>query len=158
MASGSSDDDAFRWEGDDSPTRPPRAEKSDAALPDGWRAVGKGSEAPADSAPSPSVGDDTSSDTTSLGSAALVTLGLLGGIYLLYTVGWVLGGARTALAISPYLAPGAVVPAQWLAVAAPALWFGGTLLLTRSSAVWVRLAWLVVGVFLLLPWPFVTGV
>lgn len=158
MVSGSSDDDAFRWEGDDSPTLPPRAEKSDAALPEGWRAVGKGSEAPVDSAPSRSVGDQPSTDTTSLGSVALVTLGLLGGIYLLYTVGWMLGGARTALAISPYLAPGAVVPSQWLAVAAPALWFGGTLLLTRSSAVWVRLAWLVVGVFLLLPWPFVTGV
>ena len=38
------DEDAFRWEGDDSPTRPARPERTGAALPDGWRAVGKGSE------------------------------------------------------------------------------------------------------------------
>lgn len=95
---------------------------------------------------------------TSLGNVALVTLGLLGGIYLLYTVGWILGGARTALVISAFLAPWAVVPAQWAAVAAPALWFGVSMLLTRASATWVRFVWLVVGVFLLVPWPLVSGV
>ncbi len=153
------DEDAFRWEGDDSPTRPPRPERTDAALPSGWQAVGKGSGAAAtEPAPADVVATVEAEPPASLGNVALVSLGLLGGIYLLYTVGWILGGARTALVISPYLAPGAVVPAQWLAVAAPVLWFGGTMFLTRASATWVRFTWLVIGVFLLLPWPFVSGV
>ncbi|WP_065570404.1 hypothetical protein [Microbacterium oleivorans] len=153
------DEDAFRWEGDDSPTRPPRPERADAALPSGWRTVGKGSE-PAATGAEPAQDEPVgeAEPPASLGNVALVSLGLLGGIYLLYTVGWILGGARTALVLSPFLAPSAVVPAQWLAVAAPALWFGGTMLLTQASASWVRFVWLVAGVFLLLPWPFVSGV
>jgi len=164
------DEDAFRWEGDDSPTRPPRPERSETSLPPGFRAVGKGS-APQPAAPAaeqdpvPPVGEKGSGEDraeaeppASLGNVALVTLGLLGGIYLLYTVGWALGGARTALVISAFLAPWAVVPAQWAAVAAPVLWFGVSMLLTRASATWVRFVWLIVGAFLLVPWPFVSGV
>ncbi|WP_349308274.1 DNA polymerase III subunit gamma/tau [Microbacterium sp. MM2322] len=154
------DEDAFRWEGDDSPTRPPRPERADTSLPTGWHAVGKGSEPhSAEPAAEPAaVVTEKTEPPASLGNVALVSLGLLGGIYLLYTVGWLLGGSRTALVISPFLAPSAVVPAQWLAVAAPVLWFGATMLLTRASATWVRFVWLVIGVFLLLPWPFVSGV
>ncbi|MCM3696873.1 DNA polymerase III subunit gamma/tau [Microbacterium oleivorans] len=160
------DEDAFRWEGDDSPTRPPRPDRTGTALPDGWRAVGKGSEAaPAerDTAPDTTAPDapesrDEDSTPGSLGNVALVSLGLLGGIYLLYTVGWLLGSSRLSAATSFWLEPAAVVPALWVAVAAPALWFGGVLLLTRASAGWVRFAWLVVGAFLLVPWPFVIGV
>jgi hypothetical protein len=122
--------------------------------------VGKGSEPQsAEPAAEPAaVVTEKTEPPASLGNVALVSLGLLGGIYLLYTVGWLLGGSRTALVISPFLAPSAVVPAQWLAVAAPVLWFGATMLLTRASATWVRFVWLVIGVFLLLPWPFVSGV
>lgn len=157
------EEDAFRWEGDDSPTRPTRPERTGAALPDGWRAVGKGSETTPDDdvAPAPEAVTtaDEDAEPAPLGNVALVSLGLLGGIYLLYTVGWLLGSSRLAAATSFWLEPAAVVPALWVAVAAPALWFGGVMLLTRrASAAWVRFAWLVVGVFLLLPWPFVIGV
>ncbi|MEU2203073.1 DNA polymerase III subunit gamma/tau [Microbacterium oleivorans] len=159
------EEDAFRWEGDDSPTRPTRParpERTGAALPDGWRAVGKGSETTPDDdvAPAPEAVTtaDEDAELAPLGNVALVSLGLLGGIYLLYTVGWLLGSSRLAAATSFWLEPAAVVPALWVAVAAPALWFGGVMLLTRASAAWVRFAWLVVGVFLLLPWPFVIGV
>ena len=44
----------------------------------------------------------------------------------------------------------------WLAVLAPALWFGTVFLLTRRSAGWVRVVWLVAGAILLVPWPFIT--
>ncbi|MFI8631785.1 DNA polymerase III subunit gamma/tau [Microbacterium sp. NPDC077663] len=156
------DEDAFRWEGDDSATRPPRPDRAGAALPEGWHAVGKGSEAASveTDEPDPKAGEprDEEAEPGSHGNVALVSLGLLGGIYLLYTVGWLLGSSRLFAATSFWLEPAAVVPALWVAVAAPALWFGGVLLLTRASASWVRFAWLIVGVFLLVPWPFVIGV
>lgn len=160
------DEDAFRWEGDDSPTRPPRAERADAALPTGWRAVGMGSDAVPPAAahatdtdtPDAAAAQDEDAAPASLGNVALVSLGLLGGIYLLYTVGWLLGSSRLSAATAFWLEPAAVVPALWVAVASPALWFGGVLLLTRASAPWVRFAWLIVGAFLLVPWPFVIGV
>jgi hypothetical protein len=158
------DDDAFRWEGDDAvaapvkrpaPTPPvvndaPAVEASASEpLAEGWHAVGKGSETAPDTA---------AAEPAPLGNVALVSMGLLGGIYLLYTVGWVLGGIRM-LDAGVFLVPAyAVVPVVWVAVAACALWFGTTMLLTRHSAVWVRFVWLVAGVFLLVPWPFVMGV
>jgi hypothetical protein len=43
----------------------------------------------------------------------------------------------------------------WLAVCAPLLWFATTLLLTQRSPAWVRIVWLVAGVVLLVPWPFI---
>ncbi len=152
------DEDAFRWEGDDSPTRPPRPERTDASLPSGWQAVGKGSGAAVTEPESAGdVATDEAEPPASLGNVALVSLGLLGGIYLLYTVGWILAASRLSAATSFWLEPASVVPALFVAAAAPGLWFGGTFLLTRSAATWVRFVWLVVGVFLLVPWPFVIG-
>ena len=44
----------------------------------------------------------------------------------------------------------------WLAVLAPILWFATVFLLTTRSKPWVRFAWLIAGVALLLvPWPFI---
>ena len=150
MASGPPDDeDAFRWDGDDD--RAPRAAgggSETTPLPAGWHAVGKGSaEVPADG--------DADAEAAPLGSVALVTLGLLGGIYLLYTIGWIIGGGRMQEAAVFLVEPAAIVPALVVAVAAPALWFGTTLLLTRHRAVWLRLTWLIAGALLLVPWPFV---
>jgi hypothetical protein len=53
------------------------------------------------------------------------------------------------------LIPAAYVPAFWLALLAPAIWFGVTLLLTRRAAAWQRWAWLIAGALLLVPWPFI---
>ncbi|MFS0867235.1 hypothetical protein AB3M83_07860 [Microbacterium sp. 179-B 1A2 NHS] len=166
MASGSHDDeDAFRWDGDDDGA-PPAAPPSASSLPAGWRAVGKGSadtgrtRAPADAAAvdvaSAENADGTgASEPAPLGNVALVTLGLLGGIYLLYTIGWIVGGGRMLDAAVFLVAPTAVAPAVVVAVAAPALWFAVTLLLTRHRAVWLRFTGLIAGALLLVPWPFV---
>ena len=43
-----------------------------------------------------------------------------------------------------------------LAIAAPALWFLASWVLTRGRAAWIRVAVLLAGVVLLVPWPFVT--
>lgn len=152
-------DEALHWAGDD-PEAVPKA--ADASLPSGWKAVGKGSEtvhtAAADHAEAPvSTADEP---RAGLGSGALLALGVIGGVYLLYAVGWVIGGLNLRpLALMFIVADEMYLPWFWLAVAAPLLWFAAVWVLTRGRATWLRLLLLVVGAVLLVPWPFVmTGV
>lgn len=164
----SRDDDALSWEGDEDPTLdvgtsarvepPARAAASSrsaaSVLPDGYTPVGKGS-GDVDRADD-ADGHDAPAEPAQLGNVALVALGILGGVYLLYTIGWIIGGLRLQV-IAPALlvSPVAYVPAFWLAVLAPAIWFSATLLLTRHSAAWLRFVWLAAGAVLLVPWPFI---
>ncbi|WP_309129364.1 hypothetical protein [Microbacterium sp.] len=169
------DDDALSWDGDEGARR--------ASPPEGWKAVGRGSEhvgdidrdspgaasegaadAGAASPPTHSEerarpADETASspdERSGLSSAALLALGVLGGVYLLYTVGWIVGGLRLK-ALAPLIVSEAMyVPWFVLAVGAPALWFLTTWVCTRRSATWVRMALLAAGAVLLVPWPFVT--
>jgi len=155
------DEDALRWEGDDA--EPP-------VLPAGWRATGKGADrvvtegadgaggadiaAPSGPAgPAASTGHD---ERQALGNAALIGLGVLGGVYLLFTIGWIVGGLRLqgVTSFTGLVGPAASIPAVWLAVLAPAIWFASTLWLTRGSRTWLRFAWLIAGAVLLVPWPF----
>ncbi len=97
-------------------------------------------------------GDDT--DAAALSSAALVSLGVLGGIYLLYTIGWLVGGLRLRTVTGLLVDASVSVPALVFAVAAPAIWFATAYALTRGRATWLRFAWLAAGAVLLVPWPF----
>lgn len=154
------EDDALSWDGDDDPTLVSGASKapsdppaSEPALPEGFTAVGKGSTGvgrlEADGTITPAAAPEP------LGNAMLITLGVLGGAYLLFTIGWVVGGLRLQEVAFFLVTPAAYVPAFWLAVLAPAIWFTTTLLLTRRSAGWLRLSWLVAGAVLFVPWPFI---
>lgn len=160
------DDDALWWDGDDDPTltSSASARRSDPAttLPPGYRAVGRGSEAGPRSTPAPDDGTDAE---PALGNVAFVALGVLGGVYLLFSIGWLIGGLRLQ-AVAEFLVSsgGAGAPPTWafgnaallvLAVAAPPIWFATTLYLTRGGRPWVRWAVLAAGVVLLVPWPFV---
>ena len=179
------DDDALSWDGDDDPTldlgssadaeaadaadadrdpRPADGTGSTAELPKGFTAVGKGSDAvaTADGADEASASADASAEHGSavaerepMGNGTLVALGVLGGVYALYAIGWLIGGLRLQ-GRAQYLVLDVMYQGSlWLAVLAPLLWFATTFLLTRSSRAWVRFAWLAVGAVLLLPWPFV---
>lgn len=143
----SPDDHALRWDGDDDPTlratpdddlpRPPSA-----ALPDRQPVVTARED-------EPPVG---------AGNVALVAYGIIGGIYALWTVGWVLGAMRLRARIEG--ATGAVADFMFLgsmvlAVAAPAVWFLVAIVGTRGKRPWQRFLWLGLGVLLLVPWPFV---
>ena len=161
------DDDALRWEGDDDPTlapgwkvvgNPSRAEATDAAAsaqgsePNGATAVddvdgneGDGQAATAD-------GDDADA-AAQPGSAELVLLGVLGGVYLLYSVGWLIWAISAAPDLGDPVAQFMYGLGRWLAVLAPALWFGTTLWLT-SERRRARLLWLIVGAIVLVPVPF----
>ena len=90
-----------------------------------------------------------------MGNAALVSLGILGGVYLLWTIGWIVGGLRLQPIANFLVSPAGFLPAYWLAVLAPAMWFAVVFVATRSSATWIRILWLVVGAILLVPWPFI---
>ncbi|MFE1644832.1 DNA polymerase III subunit gamma/tau [Microbacterium sp. P01] len=167
------DDDALSWDGDDDPTlvtgvdeRDVTATAADAAtdekaaveasdpvaLPQGFDAVGRGSD---------EVGrlerDGTVtavSEPKPLGNAALVGIGILSGIYLLWTIGWVVGGLRLQGTAQFLVAPVGYLVSLWLAILAPLIWFVTTLVLTRGSHTWVRVLWLLAGAILLVPWPF----
>ena len=154
-----SDDDALSWGDEDDPTlhvgsssaAATPAQKDEPAadapiLPDGYTAVGKGAD---------TVRAQTDEPAPAVGNVALLVIGVLGGIYLLSTIGWVVGGLRLKGAADYLVAPAAYQVSLWLAVAAPAIWFMTVLWLTAHSRSWVRFAWLVGGAALLLPWPFI---
>lgn len=147
------DDDALSWEGDDDPTLDVGAPATAPALPEGFTAVGRGS------ADVGRIDEDgtviPAGEPAPLGNALLVTLGVIGGVYALYVIGWIIGGLRLQGTANFLVSPVGYGGALWLAVAAPALWFATAYLLTRGSAPWVRIAWLVAGLALLVPWPFI---
>ncbi|MGA1835470.1 hypothetical protein VD659_00930 [Herbiconiux sp. 11R-BC] len=92
-----------------------------------------------------------------MSSVALISLGILGGIYLLYTIGWIISFARYSVPITVDFTVVSARIAQSLAVAAAPLWFVATLLLTQKRHAAYRFLWLVVGVLVLVPWPFLRG-
>lgn len=161
------DDEALSWDGDDDPTLDvvPAAptEVAPASLPAGWSAVGKGSDAVSSTiADAPDVesgmvdaGDADTAGPKPIGNAALIATGVLGGIYLLFAVGWLIGGSRLQ-GVRTYLVTDVMYQGSlWLATLAPLIWFATVWLVTRGSAPWVRYVWLVLGMVLLVPWPFV---
>ncbi|QAY73703.1 DNA polymerase III subunit gamma/tau [Agromyces protaetiae] len=156
------DDDALRWEGDDDPTLAP-----------GWKVVGSPA-APATGGSDVSGmtdvpdGADASGETSTggaalaapaagasaqTGSVELVVLGVLGGAYLLYTVGWLIAALGAAPVFADPVATFMYGLGRWFTVLAAPLWFGVVLWLTRERPR-LRLIWLVAGAVLLVPVPF----
>ncbi len=90
-------------------------------------------------------------------SLLLISYGILGGMYLLYTVGWLVVVLNGKLDIPQKDTLHQIMYSvgEYLAIASPALWLLTVLLLTRKRKPLVRLLLLLLGVFLLIPWPFV---
>jgi hypothetical protein len=153
----SRDDDALGWAGDDDPTlvsgRPgaipptaqPAATASGDELPEGWAVTG-----------SPGGYVDALAKPASMSSPALVGLGILAGVYLLYTIGWFVGVQRIQTSLTDPLAQFMFSLSTWLAIAAPAVWFASSFWLTRGKAR-LRWTWLILGALLLAPLPFIAG-
>lgn len=119
-----------------------------AALSTGVEAL----DAPA-SGPAPEA---AGTDGVTLSNASLLGIGVLAGVFLLYTVGWFIGTERIA-PVAPVLL-GGDLPFQilkWIAIAAPFIWFVVTFVLTLHSRAWVRFVWLGAGALLLVPWPLI---
>lgn len=155
----SDSDDALNWDGDEESRRsrpaPARREKIaadrtvSAAAAD--RVVGPG-EGEADA----TANADHDEERAPLSATMLLVSGVVGGVYLLYSIGWAIGGLRLKPLANFFVADEMFLPWFVLAVAAPALWFLATWVLTRGCASWVRASLLLLGVVLLVPWPFVT--
>lgn len=155
------DDDALRWDGDDDPTLAPGWKVVGAPATGADDAVDGAGEAsdPHEASDSNEASDRVEPAATArrqTGSVELVVLGVLGGVYLLYTLGWLATVVRTDAPGTSIVGDFMYVLGLWLAVLAPACWFGLVFALTRKSA--ARLTWLVVGAVVLVPLPFVLGV
>jgi len=118
-----------------------RASTSSATEP---RTVTEPVEAPAPEAPTSSI--------------LLVTYGIVAGVFLLYAIGWFTTVRRSSYIDPSVLGSVMSVLGEILAVAAAPVWFGVVFLLTRRSKPIVRLLWLLLGLVLLVPIPFVLGV
>ena len=90
-----------------------------------------------------------------MSNAALVGVGVLAGVYLLLTIGWLIGSSSLQVIGLLLLDPVAFQVTFWLAVAAPAVVFGTVFHLTRERPAWLRIVLLVAGAVLVVPWPFV---
>ncbi|OOB90783.1 hypothetical protein [Rathayibacter sp. VKM Ac-2630] len=167
------DDDALSWAGEDEdPTlaagpgttrrRPPRAVRS--APQERPALEGETEERfPEELREDEPEEDGTSElDAAAASSVLLIATGVTAGVYLLYTIAWMVSATRQNAAIAATFAGDAVGGALyglglWLAVAAPVTWFTATLLGTRDARVRTRVLWLVAGLVLLAPLPFLKG-
>lgn len=137
------DEDPLSWAGDDDPTLQPGGDIE--------------STTPKPPPASPTSADDgRSHDQAEPRSAMLIALGIFGGIYLLYTVGWAVNIGRDVYTVASPIDQVMYTAGLWLATAAAPLWFATSLWFTRGHAR-SRILWLVLGALVLIPWPFAIG-
>ena len=165
----SRNDDALSWAGDDDPTlTPPIQSGSSGAVGPSGVDKDERAEVPTVLEQAELVEDAkveaelaaAEKASAQMSSAALITLGILGGVYLLYTIGWGIVAIRPAVtlfAIDNILLAISFRIGQILTVAAAPLWFVSVFLLTTRRSWRSRLGWLLLGLFVLVPWPFVQG-
>lgn len=107
-----------------------------------------------------SVKQDSGEDSpaNSLSSVALIGFGVFAGIYLLFSVAWLITAMRNTKELSDVFANFMFQAGIWACVLAPALWFGAVLFLARGKSAARHFLWLFIGVIVLIPWPYVTWV
>ena len=130
------DDKALSWDGDDDVTvKSARPSKTNsAAKPDS-----------ADNA-----------KTASSGSFLMISYGILSGVYLIYTIGWLVSVFNdNRKPFDDFLTELMYQVGEYLAIASPVLWFVTALVLTRGRKPIVRLLALLLGAVVVIPWPFV---
>ncbi|MDI2097575.1 hypothetical protein [Ruicaihuangia caeni] len=141
-----SDDEALRWAGDESlDTASPQKSSARGALSTG---VEGGQDAS-------NAGAAVASSTG--GALQLVALGVIAGIYVIYSVGWVAAVFRDPVTLGALLPEIMYQLGEALAIVAPAVWFAVVLVLTRGRRPLARFGWLAAGLVLLVPLPWVLG-
>lgn len=176
------DDDALSWGGDDDPTldvgdkREPG--RTDVGDPAGGRDESLASRGPEPLQPAPeplqprvevaspaarhpepaqpSEGERTDAGHSApLGNVGLVGIGMVAATFLLFAVGWLLAGIQLNGLGLPI--PSVTVIALTVGAAlAPVVWFVAVLALTRGWRTWQRFLLLILGIVLLVPWPFLS--
>ncbi|MEN9751162.1 MAG: hypothetical protein RLZZ600_209 [Actinomycetota bacterium] len=102
----------------------------------------------------PSTGSGTAGSGAA-SSVALVVTGIFAGIYLLFTVAWLITALRDPIQIADPLGNAMFIAGLWLAVAAGPAVFAASLMAGRSR-LWVRFVCLFAGALVLIPWPYFT--
>ncbi|TQL47514.1 hypothetical protein FB562_0577 [Homoserinimonas aerilata] len=125
------DDEALRWDGDEVDHIAARPDTATAATADAI--------APA------------------TGSALLVVYGIFAGAYLLFVVGWIIAVGQSSVSLGNLFFEIMYQFGEFLAIASPAIWLGTVLLLTRGARPVWRILWLLLGLVLVAPWPFILG-
>lgn len=147
------DDAALRWDDvDDASYIDPGA--ADPAAP---------TAAPESTSDSRAARPDTTASAADARAArrrtvATAITGVFAGIYLMYTVGWVIGVAQLPLTGPTLLTEILYQFAEFLAIIAPAAWLTTALVLSRDRSAVHRIGWLALGTLVLIPWPFLLGV
>ena len=142
-------DEVSAWE-----VAPARSETAHARVDAG---VDTTAAAGTDAATGAAQGSPSDAPREQMSSVALIAVSVLGGIFLLYTIGWFVSVQRIGTGASDGLRTLMFTVGQVLAVAAAPLWFAASFFATRGRASrWFVLA-LIVGAFVLIPWPFVIG-
>ena len=157
----SRDDDALSWAGDSDPTLSTSGAPEEA-LPDGWTVPGRTPGLRGDAPQRDSADDDArhapgNEVPKTASSIALVGIGILAGIYLLYTIGWFIGVTRVGNPLVDPVGRAMFGLGGWLAIAAPVVWFATTFWLTVDRPR-LRFTWLLAGAILLAPLPLIIGV
>ena len=152
-----SDDEALSWDGENDSSHvagpAPLREKPLKAKP---ARPAKPARASAD-ADADADADAVTDEPQPTSSALLVTYGIVAGVYALYTVGWITTILRGSGTMASLLGEVMFQFGEFLAIAASPLWFAAVFFLTRGGKPIVRLGWLIVGLVLLVPIPFVMG-
>ena len=133
------DDKALKWDGDDDvATVAAKPTRVNTTKPDATSA------STADTKPAAS------------GSFLLISYGILGGMYLIHTIGWVVSVFNdNRKPFDDFLTELMYQVGEYLAIASPVLWFVTALVLTRGRKPIVRLLALLLGAVVVIPWPFV---
>jgi len=131
------DDDALSWGG----------QVDDPSYLDGGR--------PAVPAPTPDA--EVQERAAPTNPVLLFAYGILAGVYLLFSIGWVLSVQRNAFSSSNLFPEIMYQLGEFLAIISPPLFFGLVFLLARGRRAVTRLLLLAAGIALLAPWPFILG-
>ncbi|MFM2719378.1 DNA polymerase III subunit gamma/tau [Microbacterium mcarthurae (nom. nud.)] len=90
-----------------------------------------------------------------LGNVGLVGIGMVAATFLLFAIGWLVAGFRLRDLGLPI--PDVTLLALTVGAAlAPLVWFVTVLALTRAWRTWQRFLMLILGIVLLVPWPFLS--
>jgi hypothetical protein len=143
------EEDALSWVGDDDrlTTGSPLSAKRDA---------GGASSVKKPRSKTTPASTEAADEPQGLSSAALIGFGIFGGIYLLFSVAWLITALRNPTQIADVLGNAMFQFGLWFAVASPAIWFGAVLYLGKDKKVATRLLYLLLGVVILIPWPYVS--
>jgi hypothetical protein len=164
------DDEALSWVGDNderltagatstSPIRKRRESPSSSSQDKTEPSTALGGESGGKPGAKTDVKPDTAAEADAdlprgISSGEGIALGVLGGIYLLFTAAWIVTALGNPVQIEDPVGSFMFVFGLWLAAAAPALWFAAMLVMGRRRSFLWRFAMLALGAALVIPWPY----